>query len=388
MKWRRIIYIFLWILSLIGISVFGGTISYGFFWGLTIIPVIILLYLFLVYMQFRVYQEIESRTIVCKQPMPYYFKLKNETFYGFASLSVHLYSKFSYVTDMRDEDEYELLPGDEYTYHTQIVCKYRGEYPIGVKEIVVTDMFGLFRFRYKNEGKIEALVYPRIIHKDELKSLEEMINNNHQETIYEQVEQDVVTREYIPGDALKRIHWKVSAKEQKLKTRNMIGERRHRIALLFDTQRYSKNIQDYLPLENQILEAVLALSVLLAKKNISHSVIYHMQGIRSRKIEGIGQFESLYEEIAHLCFQEEYRLDLALEWLLEEHLHNKVQDLLLVAHEIDEKMFKELQILSLEGVGIILYLITNQDVQEYLNQSYSNLQVIVLSPESDLEERL
>ena len=49
MKWRRGIVFLLWILSLVGISFFGGTISYGFFWAITFIPVISIVYLLFVY---------------------------------------------------------------------------------------------------------------------------------------------------------------------------------------------------------------------------------------------------------------------------------------------------------------------------------------------------
>ena len=120
MKWRRRVFFLIWILSLVGISFYGGTISYSLFWTMTLLPVLSFLYLLLVYAQFRVYQEIENRTIVCKQPMPYYFILPNETFFSFAGLSIRLFSGFSYVLDIPEDVEYELLPGDNYTYHTCI----------------------------------------------------------------------------------------------------------------------------------------------------------------------------------------------------------------------------------------------------------------------------
>ena len=104
MKWRRFILLLLWILSLVGITFYGGAISYGLFWGITLIPVLSLVYLLFVFMQFRIYQEIGSRIIVCKQPVSYFFILQNETVYAFAGLSVRLFSDFSYVTDMPENE--------------------------------------------------------------------------------------------------------------------------------------------------------------------------------------------------------------------------------------------------------------------------------------------
>ena len=152
MKYRRVIFFLLWGLSLVAISFYGGAISYGLFFGLTMIPVISFIYIFCVYIQFEIYQEIESSTIVCRQPMPYYFVLQNSTYYAFAGISTRLFSGLSYVMEMPDDVEYELLPGDRHTFYTKLICKYRGEYEVGVKEILITDFLGLFQYRYVIPG--------------------------------------------------------------------------------------------------------------------------------------------------------------------------------------------------------------------------------------------
>ena len=48
MKMRNWILLDLWVLSLAAISYYGGTVSYGIFWGITFIPVISLIYLIFV----------------------------------------------------------------------------------------------------------------------------------------------------------------------------------------------------------------------------------------------------------------------------------------------------------------------------------------------------
>lgn len=88
------------------------------------------------------------------------------------------------------------------------------------------------------------------------------------ESVYNQNQPDIPVRDYLLGDSLKQVHWKASAKEQKLKTRTRTGEEKPGMILIFDTQRYDKQALQYLPLENQILETVLALSYFFARKNI------------------------------------------------------------------------------------------------------------------------
>ena len=127
----------LWILSLIAISFYGGTISYGFFFGVTLIPFISFAYLVFVYVFFRIYQKVESRDMVCGQPTPYFFVLQNDGYYPFASVGIKMFSSFSYVEKVPENTEYELLRGDKYIFETKIICKYRGEYEVGVKAVVL-----------------------------------------------------------------------------------------------------------------------------------------------------------------------------------------------------------------------------------------------------------
>lgn len=388
MRWRRIVWFILWIISLVGISYYGGIISYTLFWGLTMIPVLSCIYLVAVFVGFKIYQEIESRTIVCKEPMPYFFALPNEGYYAFAGISVRLFSKLSYVTDMGEDEEYELLPGDKYEYHTRLICKYRGEYEVGVKEVILTDCFRLFRFKYRIAGTIKALVYPRVIHMAEVESLKDILNVSSLMTPLEQTEPDVVTRDYIPGDALKYIHWKVSAKEQQLKTRNMQGERKQDIWLVYDTCRYDRDEYVYMPLENQILETVLALVAYLAEKNIDVTVCHSQGGLQNSIVRGLSQFQVFYEETAHVVFSEEENIAVTMEQLSSGAGILSVQTMLVVSHQGDEAFLNRLQALTLQGIHIIWYLITDENAEAYLRQSNSRLKIVVLPIEGNLEDLL
>lgn len=388
MNRRRCVVFLLWVLSLVGISFFGGTISYGLFWGITLILAVSLVYLLCVYMQFRIYQEIESRTIVCKQPMPYFFVLQNETFFAFAGLSVCLFSDFSHVTDMPDDEEYELLPGDKYIYQTTMICKYRGEYEVGVKEIRITDFLRLFRFRYKNPGTIKALVYPRIIEISELESIKDIINPSANEVFSNQTVPDVVTRDYIPGDPMKRIHWKASAREQKLKTRNMLGERKQEMMLVYDTKRYSNRENEYLPLENQILELVLALGVFFAERNVKYSVLCGQKGPNMCQVDGLGQFEEWYRRMANIVFDTDEDVEAILTQYRSNQNFGHIKTILVVIHEVNETLMTLLQMMAEDGCYIILYIVSDENVDRYTKQANDRLRIWRIPVEGNLEEIL
>ena len=78
MKRNRIIWFCLWVLSVVGISLKGGVVTYGFFALLTLVPLLSLVYLLAVYWLFHIYQELEQRFVSVNEPVRYRFALVNE----------------------------------------------------------------------------------------------------------------------------------------------------------------------------------------------------------------------------------------------------------------------------------------------------------------------
>lgn len=72
---RWLVWAGFWLLSLAAISVSGGVVSYGLFFGVSLLPALSLVYLLCVYGGFKIYQETEGRSMVCGQPVPYFFAL-------------------------------------------------------------------------------------------------------------------------------------------------------------------------------------------------------------------------------------------------------------------------------------------------------------------------
>ena len=76
--WRnRIIWGVCLILSLVFISFYGGTVSYGLFFAVLFLPVLSMIYLALVFFRFKIYQELEGRNVMAGEAVPYYFVLQN-----------------------------------------------------------------------------------------------------------------------------------------------------------------------------------------------------------------------------------------------------------------------------------------------------------------------
>ncbi len=385
MRTRRIIFLLLWILSLVAISFFGGAVSYGFFFGLSLLPAVSLLYLLYVHERFRIYQEIGCREVVCGQQMPYLFVLQNGDYCAFTSVSVRLFPQLSYVDRIPDDMEFELLPKERCTFETNLVCRYRGEYEVGVKEVVITDFLRLFSLRYKLPSTIKALVLPRVIHISSVNGIPELISLARRDAMFLESEPDVTVRDYVAGDALKQIHWKATAREQKLKTRNRIGEEKRSISIFMDTRRYMLHPYEYLPLENQMLEVVLALGIFFAERQMPFSLHWEQNGIQTKQVDGITQYEELYRQMSRVIFREDSDVGNMLEQLTErgELVCSKL--VIGVLHEMDDVTAGWVEQLTSCGVTVVLYLVTDENAGDFLRQGSIRQRMIVVPTEAELE---
>lgn len=387
MKVRRCLLGVLWILSLTAISFYGGAVSYGLFFGVTLLPVISLSYLLCVYVSFKIYQETEKRNLVCGQPTPYFFILQNEGWFAYTSVGVRMHSSFSYAEDSFENVEYELLPGDKTTCATRIVCKYRGEYEIGVREVVLTDFFRLFRLRYTVSGQIKAVVAPKIVRVQELISIADLPMAVIRDTSGS-TEPDILVRDYVDGDSLKRIHWKVTAREQKLKVRVMTGKENQSISVFCDTRRYSEDMREFLPLENKLLETFLAVGCYFAEMEKEFRAWYGQGGVVSKNVSGIREFERFYREVSEISFSRSESLQDVLEQVTMQGTLWGSSLVFCVLHELNSAIWDVTERLTASGVIVVIYVITDQEPGDTVKQSDMRRRIVVIPVEGELEGKL
>ncbi len=385
---RRWALLGLWLLSLPVISFYGGAVSYGFFFGVTLVPVVSAVYLLAVYLRFKIYQKLESRNVVCGQPVPYFFVLQNDDYFAFTSVGVRLFSSFSYVEKLPDGTSYELLPGDKYTFETKLVCKYRGEYEVGVKEIVITDFLRLFQISYRVPETIKALVLPRVVRVDELQCIADIADLLQRETYRVQTQADVVVRDYVAGDALKQIHWKATARAQALKVRNRTGEEKTGIAILCDTKRYSGDNREYLPLENKMLEVLLALTVYFAQRNMACDICYGQRGMVRCHVQDLQDFDAFYRQASGIDFAKEEAVEETGRQALTAGVWQDCRILFFVLHMWSDAVWQMAEQIAAGGGIAVLCLVTDGNMDEYLKFGSERKRIVVVPVEAELEGKL
>lgn len=385
---RRMIWFLVWIFSVVVISNYGGAISYGLFYAVTFFPLVSFIYLLFVFCFFRIYQKLEYREVIAGESTKYSFLLKNEGFFPFTSVSVRLYSFFAYVENMREDVEYELLRGDEYAFETNLVCKYRGEYYVGIKEIIITDFLSLFCLKYRIKSNVSAIVKPPVATLDYIESVEHVLGILQKEQAWMNTEQDVVVRDYINGDSLKQISWKLSAKENKLKVRQETGEQKQGIILLGDTKRYSRLEKEFLPLENKMLEVMGSLGLYLAKNHIAYTSVMQQSDLLIQRVEHIGQYQDYYNGLCKIRFMETVHFLDAFHQLICQDILQQNKIIFAVFHELEAEIITMAQELSNRGMVVVLYVVTEKDYSEYMQFANERIKIVILPIEAKLEGRL
>lgn len=387
MTYKRLIMIILWILSLVGISFYGGPVSYGFFAAVTAVPVVSLLYVLLVLLRFKIYQDLDKSQVVADTVSKFYITLQNEDFFTFAGVRVLFYSPFSEVNGMDDSTEYELAPFSGIKKETSLICKYRGEYEVGIKSIVVRDYFDLFRITYRNREPFRVNVLPKIVSPAALHTID-LMDTTAVETRLHATDPDVLVRDYTPGDGIKMINWKVSAGHGKLLVRNYIGEEKQGIAIIMDSARYSDDPKIYLPIENQISECVIALTMYFIKNNTPARIISYPGKSATRLVKDMADFNSFYSFISGFRFGKENTADKLCAELSQDHNLYSSKLVIMVLHEMGQQAKVLAADLERNAAPSIIYLVTDDPSEAEKVSGLAHTKAFVIPPEADICEVL
>jgi Uncharacterized conserved protein (some members contain a von Willebrand factor type A (vWA) domain) len=385
---NRIIVGVLWIVSLVGISFYGGTISYGFFAAITLLPVLSFLYLLCVRLRFSVYQKLEGKSFVSDRAIPYYFTLQNESKFAFAGVKVYFYSDFSSLTGLEDGVEYELLPGTGITRDTTLVCKYRGTYNVGIRTIEITDFLRLFRMRYKNKEPLEVFIRPNTVALTDLAGIR-LPRLLSRETSRAGSVPEATVREYLPGDAMRRIHWKASAREGQILVRRDAGEEQQQVTVLLGTRRISPAPEQYLPTEHKMLEIALALSAFFLRSGIPVRASLRTQSTETFQINGRDSFDAFYETCSHLMFSPSYedRFLFASAAKNPSAISGHLAFFILSRWSRAAELFARR--LNGNGISVVVYLVTSNAAEVPVrSESLPRTEMIQVSPDADIREVL
>ena len=214
------LYGMLFLASVIWISLSGGSLPYMTFYTVLCVPFVSVVYVGIVNLTIRFHQEMPSHKVTKGELSTYRVRVENVGFLPFVKINLLFETRLASLSRLSAEQEISLRPDDRWEQSTALICRYAGTYNIGVTAYQIEDCFHLFRVERPIPTPFRAIVRPRLPEEagplpelDAIRNLLEMQTSLTESTLGSDL------REYRQGDSPRRIHWKNSARTQKLLTR-------------------------------------------------------------------------------------------------------------------------------------------------------------------------
>lgn len=399
MRARRITFFGLMILSMLTLLYTGETLYLWIvFFQLAMLLISLFSFLY-TFTSIRFNQRLNPRRATKGDTVSLRLELHNESFLPFAHLTLQYSTPDSVYTGAEYYISASILPGRHETITTSIECPYRGEYEIGFTRIEATDIFGLIKISlpfkmFRSYQPIKLLVYPRIreIASGFLFNLEAEGPIDSDKALAEELSSIADIRNFREGDPLKRVHWKLSARNQKLLVKDFEASLSADCIIMVDCTDHGFTGEQAAKYEDTVVECAAA----FCKRMTNDYQPLRLITYSSQRKEIIGaapvDFPAFYELLALIKFEGSLNLSSAMK--LEKAQFGKLGSVVIITQSPSDELFEEIITLSQSDCRILLVAVLDNDLADariirmFGEFSLRGINALTLFPGEDISLRL
>jgi len=349
---NRILYGFLLVLSVIFANFYGGKMPYMLLFLVLLLPVISMLYTVVLYFLFRYVQLVDRKYVTKGEKINYRFEISNESILCYPFIKVNFYGNEDFLARQFSSESFFLLPRKKLSFSYEITCSYRGEYMIGMKSVEFEDFMGLFRLVYNIPEPKDIIVLPRIIYLDRF-LMKTNLPSDTQSVLNTQYE-DLTTisdiRKYSYGDSLKRIHWKLSSKMDELYVKTYHGTSQTAAMFFLDFKQIEVPREVRIKLEDNLIEAVVAVIRYCLFNFIPVNMVYYMNDIVQMEAKTPSDFETIYKTLAQTRFNQNVAVEDIMELFLIDS--SKKRDVFIFTANLNYNLYNQLCKVRVNGYEV------------------------------------
>ncbi len=299
------IYLLLLILSLVWVSLQGGLLPYLTFYTILMIPVGSAAYLFYVCKALRFYQGPSSHLVTRSEGFTFPIVLENTGPLPIVSLRLIMEKELCSFLNFDNGRTWSLNPGARLEFAPEMACLFAGAYPVGAKQFVIRDCFGLFSYTGRIPMPWRAAVRPQITDRadalldmDQIRTAMELKSASRESILGSDL------REYQNGDSLRHIHWKNSARSGTLLVRCPEPRQMEQIRILLLPEAMG-NGDGPDPLSrirrrDHFLELIVSIANYFCRQNQSVIFWYPQEEMLETVVDSYENFQEFYERIPDL----------------------------------------------------------------------------------------
>lgn len=223
-----------------------------------------------------------------------------------------------------------------------------GVYQVGVKDMDIYDMFGIFRSHVAMDGIFQVFVKPRIFPVEELMQNDNAFEESSRDAITSAVNGTdyVGVREYEYGDSMKSVHWKLSSRGMGYMTKLQESSKEMSFTVILDTSAEpQKDREVAMDLYDRLVETALSLITEIQKRHTSYRLVYcNKEGnVKQTTPKGRHDDEALIQDLSVLTQDPDSKYPDAAKILLDgRSKSNRSSNVMVCTCRVTEELIQEL----------------------------------------------
>lgn len=183
------------------------------------------------------------------------------------------------------------------TYNIDV--KYCGIIDIAIEKVYIYDYLSLFKIRKKINKRASIIILPNVYNVDNDIAISEVEcdeGTRYSEYISGEDNSEIFDiRDYVQGDKLNRVHWKLSSKYDNMVVKEFGYPLSTRIELLLEL--YVDKSKEWEKIVDGLIETVASVSSSLIQKGHEHNIVWYREDIKELVSERITSFEDFHRTI-------------------------------------------------------------------------------------------
>ena len=338
-NWFR--WVFLVLACLLFTWFYGGFLSYTTLYVMLLLPVVSLTALVVNLLTFRIGENLNERVFIKGDQAMYRLVLGNESPLPMPYVAITMYMEGRILCSEMKSLHLSLRPFARSTYEYGMPLPYRGRYSIGVRDILFRDFLGMFFLRHKPLERKSILVRPRIRIQAHKRIPAAMVSEgNELAGLYEPGNDEMVDiRQYVPGDSLRKMHWKLTAKTGNLMVRDMRNELDNDILLILNVCASAETSGETLQQEDCLIEECVSQTQYLLQRSLPARLCFWREEPVVLRAIAPGDFQKAYELLAEVKFNQPGQFEDVLDNFVDAGIHRSLVYLFTVqlTHGLIEK---------------------------------------------------
>ncbi|MBR2122846.1 MAG: DUF58 domain-containing protein [Lachnospiraceae bacterium] len=298
-KLRLAIYLAALAGCVVWISFTGGAAAYMTFFAVLFYLPAACLYALYSSLTLHIWQGLPEHKVTKQEEETFRIILENTGFLPVNAMKLVWEEDLCKRNGIPSETVYYLRGGERMELSCSMTCLYAGTYPVGAKNFLLPDAFGILKLKFRVMHEFRAIVRPRITNAaDERLSLEDRLSTF---SLSDPVNKDDILgndiRMYIPGDPMRQIHWKNTARSGELMVRLPKEKEIRLINVILVPERPPYEFDGILR-RDRFLEFAVSAAAWFGRQSKACMFIYPHATVRHELVDDMPSFYRFYEDLS------------------------------------------------------------------------------------------